>query len=83
MLHVAKVTQLEMLLQAEETALLKVLDLKRGKLLPGWLPIVRVKKLLREFKKTEGFLSTAPTPEAKVRIKCKGLEWAGAVVPNL
>ncbi len=82
-LHIAKPTRLQMRLRAEKTALLKARESKRGKLLPGWRPIVHVKKLLLEFRKTESFLSTAPTADTKVRIKLKGLEWAGAVVPNL
>jgi hypothetical protein len=58
-------------------------DLRRGALPSGWRPIVRLKRLRREFLKTESFLATAPTEQAKINIKRNGLARADRVVPNL
>eukprot|EP00961_Rhodomonas_salina_P170340 2296025-Rhodomonas_salina.2 len=42
-----------------------------------------MKKLLREWRRTEHFLSTAHTEEVKIKIKCAGLTKADGTVPNL
>eukprot|EP00961_Rhodomonas_salina_P261548 3535078-Rhodomonas_salina.1 len=58
-------------------------SVKRGKLLPGWRPIIKMKKLLREWRRTEHFLSTAHTEQVKIKIKHAGLTKADSTVLNL
>jgi hypothetical protein len=82
-LHVPKDIRLEVRLRADTGPRELSRDLRRGALPSGWRPIVRLKRLRREYLKTESFLATAPTAQAKINIKRNGLARADRVVPNL
>jgi hypothetical protein len=60
-----------------------LLGLRRGTLSAGWRPLVKMKKLRREYLKAERNVSTAVDPETKLYVKRTALFKASQVVPNL